>query len=755
MPAPTDQPFRGPRLAYAEVRRFGPDQSLVVAPDGTMFEVAAPVAVLGGLLDRCDGATSLTALAAETPDPAGYREVIDQLRDAGCLLDPHQPDEQVHWTRFGGDPADLGRVARTTLVLLGDPELVEAACSVPIVASFHTLTRTDLPGLETTLDRCAAEPFVLPLRDRADQAMLLGVDQICARHGVRWSQFHLAQGRGFAGPTVVPGHTPDYQDLLGRRLTAAERVDVHDALLAPLAAGRPYLPPAAELSWMLHLLLIDVERGLAGVAARTSWAEVELDPVGFTVVRHPLLPLPDRPVDADPVGGDMQLLCDSRTGLITNLPRYDHHESIPSRLMTVQSNVADMRRIYTWANNVVCGGSAFDDLVGAQQAAVGEAVERYCGNCVTETVQVREASYAQLRAEGEVAVDPEQLVLYSDRLYDSAGFPFVRFTPELSTHWVRGHSLTRERAVWVPASLVYVNWYMDQYADVPPTNYLYYPGIAAGPSLEWALASGIEEVVERDATMIWWHNRQPLPKLELPDELAALWAGAPRAHGQRPWLIYLENEFDIPVIAGVLEKHDEGLLNVGFAARNDPLEAARKAWTEALTLQDGSRDIQDPTGLTRSAIAEGWVSMPLKPWREDQAYLDSYAPDFSDVNDLMCQQEIFLDPRAAEVVRPWLDPPGVRPMSDVPQLPDRSLQTYRKLIEARGYEIIYVDLTTQDVAMAGFRVVRVIIPGLVPNFPAAFPFLGRRRIQDAAVQLGWRSGPLTEQELNYFPLPHA
>jgi ribosomal protein S12 methylthiotransferase accessory factor len=50
---------------------------------------------------------------------------------------------------------------------------------------------------------------------------------------------------------------------------------------------------------------------------------------------------------------------------------------------------------------------------------------------------------------------------------------------------------------------------------------------------------------------------------------------------------------------------------------------------------------------------------------------------------------------------------------------------------------------------------RVIILGLVPDFPAAFSMLGTGRVQQAAVDLGWRDVPLTEEELNYWPIPHA
>jgi ribosomal protein S12 methylthiotransferase accessory factor len=117
--------------------------------------------------------------------------------------------------------------------------------------------------------------------------------------------------------------------------------------------------------------------------------------------------------------------------------------------------------------------------------------------------------------------------------------------------------------------------------------------------------------------------------------------------------------------------------------------------------------------------------------------------------------QVHLDPRAAETIRPWVTSDERVPLESVAALPDRSLGTYRQVLEAAGHEIVAVDVTTPDVAATGLRVVRTVVPGLVSNFPAAFPFNGRRRLQDAAVELGWRDTPLAEDDLNVFPLPHA
>ncbi len=204
-------------------------------------------------------------------------------------------------------------------------------------------------------------------------------------------------------------------------------------------------------------------------------------------------------------------------------------------------------------------------------------------------------------------------------------------------------------------------------------------------------------------------------------------------------------------MAGVVENTAEQLINIGFACRSEPVSATLKAWAEALTLQERSRDLNRPNGLLRLE----YKNSALKPWRTDRAYLDDYRPDFHDVHDDLAQQQFFLDPRAAQRIRPWVDTPATIHFDNLPVLESRSLSTYRERIESRGYEIFYTDLTTSDVAQLQLeRSVRPD-PGLVPDFPAAFPHTGNGRIQRIPVKLGWRAAPLAEADLNYLPIPHA
>jgi ribosomal protein S12 methylthiotransferase accessory factor len=302
---------------------------------------------------------------------------------------------------------------------------------------------------------------------------------------------------------------------------------------------------------------------------------------------------------------------------------------------------------------------------------------------------------------------------------------------------------------------VYTHWQVEPYTNQPLVNDTHYPRVAAGRSLEQTLVAGIEEVIERDSMMVWWMNRQPLPAAVPTPELQALLGDTPAQYGQRAWAIPLTNEFDIPVIAGVVEQTREQLLTIGFACRPDPYEATHKAWAEALTLQERSRDLNLPTSALRQELAAEGESSVLKPWRADRAYMDDYRTDFRDLTHTVCAEQFYLDPRAIERVRPWVDVPAGPTFAAIPALPDRTVATYQRRLAARGYNLFFYDLTTSDMRLTGWHVVRVLIPGLIPEFPAAFPHTGGGRAQHAAVRLGWRHTPLAETELNTMPLPYA
>ncbi|MET9606730.1 YcaO-like family protein [Streptomyces sp. NPDC006512] len=417
---------------------------------------------------------------------------------------------------------------------------------------------------------------------------------------------------------------------------------------------------------------------------------------------------------------------------------------IPPRLHLAVSDVtgaADVPQTF---------GTSWDVPERARRAAEGEAVERYVGARAPEPSRMLYGSHRDLVRRGVPALDPRELVLYSPRQYARPGFPFRPFLADSPAHWVEGRSAVDGRPVRVPAFLVYAAW--SRMPHLSPEPLYAFPalgGIAAGPSADFALRSGLEEVIEHDATAVWWANAHPLPALPLTEELRALTRGAPRGFEVR--LVPVGNEFGVPVVAAGVRSTDEGWLTYGSAVRAGFAEAAAKALAEAYSLQLTCRALDDPAARPETPGRRS----PLKAWRRDRRYLDDYRPDGTDVVEQLCQQQLFLDRRAADRVAPWAwDLPEGR--WEEPAAPAyRSAGELVGRVAAAGRDVVVVPLSSDAEAARGTYVVRVLVPGTAGAAPAAYRPLGGGRLRDAAVRLGWRGRPLDEEGLNTFPMPHG
>ncbi|TDB76955.1 YcaO-like family protein [Micromonospora sp. KC723] len=374
------------------------------------------------------------------------------------------------------------------------------------------------------------------------------------------------------------------------------------------------------------------------------------------------------------------MISDRRTGLVTAL----HHERLPVGLHVTH---ADLAWLGPAGGRPTVSGSSWTCPDAATAAALGEAMERYCGHRAPGPTLVD--TWHGLTAAGHQAVDPRLLALYGPH----QEVPFTGLDRDDRVAWVAGADPHRAR-VWVPASLCTL-----APPGIGPAPHLpVAAGIAAGRTAAWARAAALAEVVERHALATCWHagTRFPLLRQTVPG-----FAGTLRA---------VPNLLSAPVVLAVVEDHD-GLLGVGCALAADAERAAAKAAAEACQSLRIVRLVADG--------ALDW--QPLRPHRTDRRYADSYAPDLADATDIVCHAQLLADPRVAEAV--------ARRLAGGEPVPERhgwastgpDLDT---ALAARGLTALAVDLTTVDVAALGHTVVRVVVPGLRSTAPAAFPFLG-------------------------------
>ncbi|GAA1456739.1 YcaO-like family protein [Nocardiopsis exhalans] len=449
----------------------------------------------------------------------------------------------------------------------------------------------------------------------------------------------------------------------------------------------------------------------------------------------------------------VESLVDPECGIIRSVRAVSHPAGAPASYTGLTAAVADARQLGEWPADRVSLGTTFGDVEQARIAAIAEGVERYCGNWLPAELphdELRIGTRAELLAAGRRPIALDDLPRCAPWQYGRDGFPYQPLTEDTPTLWTRCDD--REGSeVWMPASLVYLNWRQSRFRHLPRVHHLNYAGIATGQGADDARDRGVMEVIERDALELWWHLDGPTFGID-PASVPGL-ADDLRGSSLEVSLAVMPSEF-APAVAALVHDGERGLYAAGFSAALDPVRAARKAVLEAVHTWVYTQGCTTADGWVFRAVEQGLMARGLYlDFRADAGYLDTAGPQFEHVVDLGAHVQVWLDPRVHGEARRFTEPElGIRPISEV--APVSMDEVYRRLDE-RGHRVITRDLTTRDVRRTSLRVVRSFVTGLVPNAPAAFAYLGMPRFEQAALERGWRtSWDGSPADLTLLPPPH-
>ncbi|MFB4354275.1 YcaO-like family protein [Microbacterium sp. LS_15] len=449
----------------------------------------------------------------------------------------------------------------------------------------------------------------------------------------------------------------------------------------------------------------------------------------------------------------VEALVDTETGIIRSVREVPHPPGAPHRYLALTASVSDARALGEWPADRVSLGTSFGDVDQAWIAAVGEGVERYCGNWLPEHLapdDLRIASAAELQADGEHLIDLDALPRFADWQLARPDFAYRRLDADTRTLWALCRD-EQDLGVWLPDALVHLNWRQSRFRDLPRTHHLNYAGIATGAGHHDARDRGVLEVIERDALEVWWHLDGPtfgIDPATVPGLLDDLRGSSLRVH-----LVAMPTEF-APAIAALVHDEERGLYAAGFSVALDPAKAARKAVLEAVHTWIYTQGCTAADGWVFRAVEAGVMAKGLMlDFRPDADYLVAAGPHCQNVIDLGAHVQVWLDPAVHSEARRFTDPVlGVRPLSAVPAV---TMAEVHRRLRRGGHRVLTRDLTTSDVRRTRLRVVRTIVTGLVPNAPAAFSYLGMPRFREAAAQRGWRTtwtgGP---DDVTLLPAPH-
>ena len=452
---------------------------------------------------------------------------------------------------------------------------------------------------------------------------------------------------------------------------------------------------------------------------------------------------------------DYNSLIDERLGLITDLREIPLDPRFPKKVVTWNSAISNGMVLNGMPSDRIAGGTNFNSKQ-ARLAAIGESVERYVGNYIKK--DLLRGSFNELTRKGYYLLDPLQIPLYSKYQYSQKGFPFIPLTRDLSIEWIEGYSLTQKRHVFLPASLIYINYYSgERLLNEPPTNFVMYAGIACGDSLEASIKSGLYELIERDATAIWWSSAPNIDALDIYSntKIKHLLQSETNNNDMVYKVLPLTTDIDVPVTGALLHDKLDNIKVMGFSARHNPEECILKSISETIQLHSVAANILNPNSFAWKASDEGILNdQALKPFKNNRAYQKSFKNNFRDMVDLLHNVQYYLDPTTHH----HLDFITSAQESNQEFFSKNKAQTLNEMVRSLdllGLECFYVDLTTPDIKDSGLSVTRTFVPGLVPNGPTAFPYLAPDRLYNIPKKLGWKENILTEGELNLSPLPHS
>jgi ribosomal protein S12 methylthiotransferase accessory factor len=376
------------------------------------------------------------------------------------------------------------------------------------------------------------------------------------------------------------------------------------------------------------------------------------------------------------------------------------------------------------------GSGAHSDGVRARAAAIGEALERYCG-MFTPPGRLRVTSSREL---GDEAVCPARFALFHPTQLSTPGFPFVGFTPGTRTAFVEGVSLADGSRAFLPAQLVFLGRLTP---ELRPIAYSTTSGLACGPSRSEATLAALFELVERDAVMLAWNARVSLPLLDWSGSVAQesverhFFAPTGLRYSVLDGSLFLGIPVAIAVLHGPPGSRAALAIGAGCAA------TIEEAWLKALS---------ESFGVYRwlcMEIASAPDRPPPRP--EEVRTFDQHMLYFADEERAALAS--FLD---ASTERSRLD--------DVPSLPGSTpraqVDSIVGTLARHGISAYATDVTTPDVRSLGLHVVRVLAPeACALDVWHAARFLGGPRLRSAAREAGLATAPLELDDVNPHPHP--
>ena len=363
----------------------------------------------------------------------------------------------------------------------------------------------------------------------------------------------------------------------------------------------------------------------------------------------------------------------------------------------------------TALGHAVASGTGYGETDDrARTGAWGELAEDvFVGGMAGLTVS--EFSFRALDQTGEAAVDPLSLRL-------PLGTDYTPDTPRL---WTRARRVSPGQPrdgelVWMPAEEAAAH-----YADLP-AGYapLYTPltnGMGAGDTPARAVAHGLLELVQRDATSVGYRALDRGVVIDLrtvADASCLALIGQYEAAGVTLMAKLAETPLGVPVVYVVGRERDLGrlphplvLTGCGEGAHPDRTEALRKALLEFAASRARKLFVHGPLDLALSVAPEGYVRLVRS--------LDAGVEEGRSFEAVRAWAGLSAEAQLARLAGTWFRETATVPFGSLPtaaaSTPEATLALLAGRAAEAGLDVFAVDLAPAGAAVS---VVKVVVPGL-------------------------------------------
>ncbi|HYB30713.1 MAG TPA: YcaO-like family protein [Solirubrobacteraceae bacterium] len=379
-------------------------------------------------------------------------------------------------------------------------------------------------------------------------------------------------------------------------------------------------------------------------------------------------------------------------------------------------------------------GCHLDPDVSARIALM-EALERYAAAAGSDRHWVTSPAIEM----GPDAIDLSDIARCSETETEASDFPLTQWDPAQPLRWTRGWSLVTGRDVWVPAVMSHLGITPNH-----PVEHFWLQsssGCAAATSEEAALLGACFELIERDAVAIAWLRRLPLRRahpLELESLRCRQGAADDPDWGWDTVLRTLESDKDGTDIAVFDATSDLGVptaLAVLLPPAGSGLPPAVGAGCSDVSSRAALKAVREVT-VVRACL-----------WSDSRSDPPAQVPEEA-------FHHLFPGPASrGQSSRPASAGPGlVDPRGGLSTSINRRLERVVSILAEESSDVVAVDLTPVELEGTGVRVVRVIVPPLIPYLAdTRVRYLASRRLFEAPRRMGLTSLPT--QEVNPWPSP--